>query len=140
MVINSGKLLKQNGNLQAMIDYCVEHNTSVAVQGKLVVPNIQGNYEKLTEAEFYCFNVFHIDEGIYLLPEHQRKFCKETNISYVPMVCFAFNLPKEYTIKSLLDMAEGSSMNKGVIEGLVFKSNQRLFAVAISNSYLLHKE
>ena len=24
--------VKQNGNLQAMIDYCVEHNTSVAVQ------------------------------------------------------------------------------------------------------------
>lgn len=134
--------VKQNGNLQAMIDYCVEHNTSVAVQGELVAPNIQGNYEKVDKAEFYCFNVFHIDEGIYLLPEHQRKFCKETNISYVPMVASAFNLPKEYTIKSLLDMAEGSSMNKGVKrEGLVFKSNQRDFSFkAISNSYLLHKE
>ena len=116
------------------------YGKNLAVQGELIAPNIQGNYEKVTKPEFYVFNVFDIDKQEYMLPKERQEFCKLLDIPHVPIV--DKSLAMIDNVNKLLDMAEGSGMNKGVKrEGLVFKHNSSDFSFkAISNSYLLKEK
>lgn len=119
-----------------------------AFQGELVSPSIQSNYEKVSKAEWYIFDVFMIDKQEYLLPGAAREFVNAFDLSYVPVVDSRFDIDtltggdvdvRTMTDK-LLEMAEGPGMNPGVKrEGLVFKSNgdSDVSFKAISNSYLL---
>ena len=40
---------------------------NLAVQGELIAPNIQSNYEKVNKPEFYVFDIFDIDKQEYML-------------------------------------------------------------------------
>lgn len=116
------------------------YGKNVAVQGELIAPNIQGNYEKVNKPEFYVFDVFDIDRQEYMLPKERQEFCKLLSIPHVSVVDKAFTMIAD--VDKLLDMAEGEGMNKGVKrEGLVFKHNTSGFSFkAISNSYLLKEK
>lgn len=116
------------------------YGKNLAVQGELIAPNIQGNYEKVTKPEFYVFDVFDIDKQEYVLPKERQEFCKTLNIPHVPVVDETFVLIAN--VDKLLDMAEGNGMNAGVKrEGIVFKHNSSDFSFkAISNSYLLKEK
>jgi len=116
------------------------YGKNLAVQGELIAPNIQGNYEKVTKPEFYVFDVFDIDKQEYMLPKERQEFCKLLDIPHVPIIDKAFTMVVD--VDKLLDMAEGNGMNKGVKrEGLVFKHNSSSFSFkAISNSYLLKEK
>ena len=116
------------------------YGKNLAVQGELIAPNIQGNYEKVSRPEFYVFDIFDIDKQEYMLPDERQEFCKILNIPHVPTIDKAF--PMVDNVDALLDMAEGTGMNKGVKrEGLVFKHNNSEFSFkAISNSYLLKEK
>lgn len=116
------------------------YGKNLAVQGELIAPNIQGNYEKVTKPEFYVFDVFDIDKQEYMLPKERQEFCKLLDIPHVPIIDKAFTMVVD--VDKLLDMAEGDGMNKGVKrEGLVFKHNSSSFSFkAISNSYLLKEK
>lgn len=113
---------------------------NLAVQGELIAPNIQGNYEKVNKPEFYVFDIFDIDKQEYMLPSERQDFCKILNIQHVPVVDKAFSMIDN--VDALLDMAEGNGMNVGVKrEGLVFKHNNSEFSFkSISNSYLLKEK
>ena len=113
---------------------------NLAVQGELIAPNIQGNYEKVNKPEFYVFDIFDIDKQEYMLPSERQDFCKILNIPHVPVVDKAFSMINN--VDALLDMAEGAGMNNGVKrEGLVFKHNNSEFSFkSISNSYLLKEK
>lgn len=116
------------------------YGKNLAVQGELIAPNIQGNYEKVTNPEFYVFDVFDIDNQEYMLPKDRQEFCNLLNIPHVPLVDKAFTMITN--TDKLLDMAEGDGMNVDVKrEGLVFKHNTSDFSFkAISNSYLLKEK
>lgn len=116
------------------------YGKNLAVQGELIAPNIQGNYEKVTKPEFYVFDVFDIDKQEYMLPKERQEFCKLLDIPHVPIIDKAFTMVVD--VDKLLDMAEGNGMNQGVKrEGLVFKHNSSSFSFkAISNSYLLKEK
>lgn len=116
------------------------YGKNLAVQGELIAPNIQGNYEKVNKLEFYVFDVFDIDKQEYMLPSERQDFCKILNIPHVPVIDKAFSMIDN--VDALLDMAEGAGMNNGVKrEGLVFKHNNSEFSFkAISNSYLLKEK
>lgn len=116
------------------------YGKNIAVQGELIAPSIQSNYEKVTKPEFYVFDVFDIDKQEYMLPKERQEFCKLLDIPHVPVVDKAFTMISN--VDTLLDMAEGDGMNKGVKrEGLVFKHNTSDFSFkAISNSYLLKEK
>lgn len=140
--------LKQNEDnafWRIALDYDIHkkiraYGKNIAVQGELIAPNIQSNYEKVNKPEFYVFDVFDIDKQEYMLPKERQEFCKLLDIPHVPIV--DKSLVMIDNVDKLLDMAEGSGMNKGVKrEGLVFKHNSSDFSFkAISNSYLLKEK
>ena len=140
--------LKQNEDnafWRIALDYDIHkkiraYGNNIAVQGELIAPNIQSNYEKVNKPEFYVFDVFDIDRQEYMLPKERQEFCKLLDIPHVPIV--DKSLAMIDNVDKLLDMAEGDGMNKGVKrEGLVFKHNNSEFSFkAISNSYLLKEK
>lgn len=140
--------LKQNEDnafWRIALDYDIHkkiraYGKNIAVQGELIAPNIQGNYEKVTKPEFYVFDVFDIDKQEYMLPKERQEFCKLLDIPHVPVIDKSFVMIS--CVDKLLDIAEGDGMNKGVKrEGLVFKHNNSEFSFkAISNSYLLKEK
>lgn len=117
---------------------------NLALQGELIGPSIQGNYENVVKNEFYVYDVFDIDKQKYLLPEERRKIIWELRLKHVPLLNgqYADKLFLDAGVQQLLDMAEGEGMNKGVKrEGLVFKHLHSDFSFkAISNSYLLKEK
>lgn len=137
-------------------NYAREHNLvqavqkaakgrSFAIQGELIAPSIQSNYEQVKGFEYYVFDVFDIDKQEYLLPEAARNFVLDAGLKYVPVLdvdcklCKFGTEPREM-VDAILAYAEGPGMNKGVKrEGVVFKSNTDVsFSFkAISNSYLM---
>jgi len=110
---------------------------SIAIQGEMVGPGIQGNFEGLDDVELYVYNVFDIDAQQYMLPGAARHVCDDLDLAMVPTFNLRFTLPQ--TIAELLLMADGDSGLKGKFrEGLVFKSLTRNFQFkAISNRYLI---
>lgn len=112
---------------------------NLALQGELVAPNIQGNYEKVNAPQWNCFSVWDIDKQQYLLPGERRELCALHNIPHIKVLHEDFVL--NHSCDELLAMAEGPGVNSGVKrEGLVFKSNTSQFSFkAISQSYLLKK-
>lgn len=121
---------------------------SLAFQGELIAPNIQGNYEKVDKPEWYVYDVYNIASQGYELPRDARRLTKVVGFDYVPVMSETFFLvtgeedPSGRGIADrVLAAAEGPGKNPGVKrEGIVFKSNVSPFSFkGISNSYLEHK-
>lgn len=131
---------------------------NIAIQGELISPSIQGNYEKVEKPEYYVYDVFNIDKQEYMLPTEARSIAEHLGLNYVQVLNERAKLSDftkdielvksgdQTAIRALIDailaFAEGPGMNKGVKrEGVVFKSNKSPFSFkAISNSYLLKQE
>jgi len=132
----------------ALIQKLLASGKSYALQGELVAPDIQGNYEKVKDIEFHLFDIFDIDAQRYLLPMERRSFAQEWIIPHVTVLDvnslngFTSTSKGDNIVQKLLDFAEGKGDNDGVMrEGVVFKSTTRDFSFkAISNSYLLKQK
>lgn len=126
-------------------EWCLANNTQIAVQGELLGPKIQSNFEGFNEFTFRAFYVYLIDQGRRATPTEFLKICKELDIQtvkhYEPIKVFqVFS-----TVEEILDFAEGASERNPKREGLVFKADvlyngQPLSFKAISNTYLLGKK
>ena len=142
---NQGKVsvYDQSDFWATAIKYDLESKLTVgyAIQGELIGPRIQANHEKVSELEFYCFDVFNINTGSYLLPQDRREFCALHNIPHVPVIS-AHCTPLQLGLEDLLKHVEGESMNPGTIsEGRVYKHiSKPITFKAISNKYLLGKK
>ncbi|MNE15632.1 RNA ligase [compost metagenome] len=110
---------------------------SIAVQGEMVGPGIQANFEGLDEIKLFVYNVFDIDKQQYLLAGEARHVCNDLGLEMVPTFNVRMTLPE--TIGEVLLLADGDSGLSGKFrEGLVFKSLTRNFQFkAVSNRYLL---
>lgn len=134
-----------NNNLLTILK---QSGKSYALQGEVVAPDIQGNYEKVTTVEFHLFDIFDIDKQEYLLPAERVAFCKTYGIPHVSILTsnslniLLMNSKGDNVVQKVLDFSEGKGDNDGVMrEGLVFKSMKRDFSFkAISNSYLLKQK
>lgn len=143
------KYVRDNGILESLKLF----GQDIAVQGELIGPNIQDNYEKVTENQYYVYDVFDISAQEYLMPAESKEVVSSLSLKYVPVITQRLDIkmlpgltvsetdPRVIS-DAILKFAEGEGMNKGVKrEGLVFKSNTGPHSFkAISNSYLLHKE
>ena len=144
MILTFIKLLQK----YALIEKLLASGKSYALQGELVAPDIQGNYEKVKDIEFHLFDIFDIDEQRYLLPMERRGFAQEWRIPHVTVLgtnslnALTMTSKGDNIVQKLLDFAEGKGDNDGVMrEGVVFKSTTRDFSFkAISNSYLLKQK
>ncbi len=145
---------------QQILDRLKQLKRNIAIQGELIAPTIQQNYEKVDTFEFYIYDVFDIDNQKYLLPYESRYVANQLGLSYVPILERNLKLSNfivaedvelvnqrdpaalKRLIDAILAYAEGPGKNKGVKrEGVVFKSNKTEFSMkAISNSYLLNKK
>lgn len=120
---------------------------SIALQGELVAPDIQGNYEKVQDVEFHLFDVYQIDKQEYMLPAERVAFALMSGINHATIVDRGTlrNILQlkdgEDAVQKLLTYASGEGDNPGVMrEGVVFKACTKDFSFkVISNEYLLHK-
>lgn len=116
------------------------NNERISIQGELVGPGIQGNYEQVEEHQFYVYQVYR-NGNQKVLPAEARRITSELGLAYVPLLNPAVPLPN--TIKDVLKRATGKgALNPAVKrEGIVFKSVDRDFSFkVISNDYLIQKE
>lgn len=114
---------------------------NLAIQGELVGPSIQKNFEGVAENSFYCYDIFNIDEQTYLSPQERQEWCAKHNVPHVPLGSpHAVTLPVD--VAACLADADGpSGLNGKYREGFVYKSMSRDFSFkAISNTYLLKEE
>lgn len=114
---------------------------NIAIQGEMVGPSIQKNFEGVAENEFYCYDIYLIDEQAYMLPKERQEFCVEHGIKHVPLASsHAVTLPVD--VATAIADADGPSGLKGKYrEGFVYKSMERDFSFkVISNAYLLKEE
>lgn len=110
---------------------------NIAIQGEMVGPGIQSNFEGLEDIQLFVYNVFDIDAQQYMLPGAARHVCNDLDLQMVPTFSLRMTLPA--TMAEILALADGDSGLKGKFrEGLVFKSLTRHFQFkAISNRYLI---
>ncbi len=118
---------------------------SVAIQGELVGPGVQGNREGLPRLEFHVYNVFDIAEGEFMTPVARWQFVSEFNavadvrLEHVPILHESITLDELgiTDVQTLLKFADGPSLRHPVREGLVFKAHGggQQFKV-ISNRFL----
>lgn len=122
---------------------------SIAVQGELIAPDIQGNYEKVQSVEWHVFDILDIEQHEYFLPNETLVSAQHFGFPHVSVIASGkladiIDLKEgEDAIQKILAYAEGAGDNQGVKrEGLVFKShtNAQVSFKAISNSYLLKKK
>lgn len=115
-----------------------------AIQGELCGPKIQNNHEKLSEYDFFLFDVYDIANENYLLPYERRAFAAKylPNVAHKELIISKSVriFTEESTLPELLKRVEGPSLMKGTVsEGRVYKSTTvpGLSFKAISNKYLL---
>lgn len=109
-----------------------------AIQGELIGPGIQGNIYKLSQPDFYVFDVYNIQTGEYLNPEFRRALIDRMGLNHVPLINPGY--PVVPSIDGLLEAAEGDSVlnAKQEREGIVFKQvDGGMTFKAISNKYLI---
>ncbi|ALT58369.1 RNA ligase [Pseudomonas phage PaoP5] len=119
---------------------------NIALQGELVAPNIQGNFEGVDKPEYYVYDIYNISQSRYALPEEREEILSQLNftegerVKSVPLYLWNVGVPAE--MESVIKMASGdSALNGKYREGLVFKSMSRDFSFkVISNEYLLKEE
>ena len=136
------------GRLQyALLQYMLQENEAIAVQGELMGTSIQGNRENFKDFRFYLFDIFLIGNSRYASPEERTAIFEKllalgadsTKIFHVPVLRTNTTLEEIGTtsIEDLLRMAEGPSINHAIREGLVFKRMDGKFSFkAISNLFL----
>lgn len=124
------------------------YGKSIAIQGELIGPGIQGNIYKLKEHEFRIFDIWDILKQEYMIPSKRfntlyeiRELVNYSDDFNVVPVISRFTLGIDNTIDDLLSEAEGKSeINEDVErEGLVYKSvgNPDISFKVINNNYLL---
>jgi RNA ligase (TIGR02306 family) len=112
---------------------------NLAIQGEMVGPSIQKNFEGVDKNEFYCYDIYLIDEKRYMLPEEREFFISDRGVQGVPLNHIG---PLPATVADAIVRADGPSGIKGKYrEGFVYKSLTRDFSFkVISNAYLLKEE
>ena len=119
-----------------------ELGCSVAIQGEVMGPGIQGNKDKFNDYQFFAFNIFNIDAQEYLSYAHVLDLFEYFDVQQVPLI--TQNTIKPFTLfddlDSMLEYADGQSINAKYREGVVMKpacgTSGESFKV-ISNKFLI---
>lgn len=130
---------------QTLLNY--EHD--YCIQGELVAPGIQANFENVLNPEFYAFNMYSMEEQEYHNPVYVENFIDNfyPDIKHIPIFeqcitlkeLFGADIPDKLTLSDkIIDHAKGpSGLNGKYREGFVYKSLFNNFTFkAISEQYL----
>ena len=69
-----------------------------AVQGELIGPKIQANHEKVSTLDYFIFDVFDIEAGLYLLPAERQVFCNKYGLCCRPFLVTYPKLKRNFII------------------------------------------
>lgn len=114
---------------------------NLAIQGELVGPAIQKNFEGVDKNTFFVYDIYDIDAQAYMLPQARQEFCERHQLQHVPLGSpHAVTLPVDVAA-ALADADGPSGLHGKYREGFVWKSMSRDFSFkVISNTYLLKEE
>ena len=133
-----------SGLHQSLPRLCKGHGLSLAVQGEIVGPGIQGNKYGLVSQKLFIFSIWDIDNQCYLEYGMKRNICAALDVSMVPTMgflesdhCEPYENPRQF----FLDLAKGySSLNPAVKrEGIVVRgvTRENVSFKAINDEFLL---
>lgn len=122
-----------------VITALVREGRNLAVQGEMVGPSIQKNFEGVKSNQLYIYDIYDIDRQQYLLPTERLEFLVKHGLRGVPEAGIV-TLPQ--TVAEVIEDADGpSGLNGKRREGFVYKSMERDFSFkVISNNYLMKSE
>lgn len=122
---------------------------NVAIQGELVGPKINGNNLKLTQFDYYVYDVFDIVNRRYYDHDEFVDFCSCRNLKTVPLIGFK-TISEFKCVEEFLAFGAGNSVVNPDCrrEGVVFKSDKeindprfgRLSFKLLNDVYLLKDE
>lgn len=91
----------------------------IALQGECIAPNVQGNKYKVTDADFYAFNLIYPTGRMDSLTA--KRICNQHGLNFVPIIATDYALPD--TVNEVLEYAHGKSrLGETLREGIVFRS------------------
>jgi hypothetical protein len=91
----------------------------IALQGECIAPNVQGNKYRVTDADFYAFNLIYPTGRLDSLTA--KNICNQYGMKFVPIIATDYVLPD--TVNEVLEYAHGKSqINDTLREGIVFRS------------------
>lgn len=145
------KLTRQSDFWELAIKCNIEKHlpSGYAVQGEICGPKIQNNHEKLTENQYYIFDVYDINAKKYLTSIERREFyakhfLNNSGALHVRVQAENIKIFSECTsVQDLLNRVDTESINPGTIsEGRVYKNirNPQDTFKCINNKYLLKSE
>ena len=111
-------------------------NRNLAIQGELIGPGIQGNYYSLGHHQFWLYNIWDIDNQVWLGPKERGELCNQLGLNHAPIL----DLDTFTDVEDVLKKADGKSViNPSKLrEGEVWKSYGHTYSFkAVSNQYLL---
>jgi RNA ligase (TIGR02306 family) len=114
---------------------------SLAIQGEIIGPGVQGNKYKRGRQEFYVFDIWDIDKREYLKEKERDELTEQLDLYHVPRILAASGPLGD--IDPILEFADGKSQLYDTIrEGLVFKHREdtSLSFKVISNKFLLKEK
>lgn len=123
-------------------------NKNIALQGEICGPGIQKNPIGLKSIDFYCYNVYFIDEKRYANFTEWLDICLKLGVPTVPIYSYNSCLDG-YSVETLLESVNNLHYSigaKNLAEGLVFRSYNELYCPilegrlsfkVINNNYLL---
>lgn len=141
IIPKSDNAFTRMANDSGLVQAIEKDGRAMAIQGEMVGPKIQKNFEGVKENTFYCYDIYLIDEKRYMHPIERQLFCAEHGINHVPIL--HVGPLQEPTIPGVISYASGpSGLNGKYREGLVFKSltNDKFSFKVISNEYLLKEK
>ena len=121
-------------SLTALMGWC-GNPSWVAIQGECISPKVQGNKYKVTEPDFYVFNVITPKGRLGTLEAY--KLAKAVGLKFVPIVNANYVLPD--TVSEVFDYATGqSAIGDTLREGLVIRSQDGVTSFqAVSPQFLI---
>lgn len=118
-----------------------ETSVSIALQGELVGPGVQGNYEQFNDYEVLVYNAFDVEAGQFLNYTDFERLCKSYSIRTVPTVGNKLFVREEFELAELLKYSDGPSIIAKIREGIVWKSTTSDYQFkVISNKFLEKSE
>jgi ATP-dependent RNA circularization protein (DNA/RNA ligase family) len=121
----------------------IAHN-NIALQGELIGEGIRGNPYKLKGQQFFVYDIYDIDRGVYFNAFIRATLVRDFGLNHAPFEYTNFVFPNDITVGSLLKLAEGkSALNSSTErEGLVFKciEDPSISFKVISNRFLLREK
>lgn len=116
---------------------------NLAIQGETIGPKINANRHKVTEIEFYVFNIYDIDARSYVSWNELLDVTSKLGLKTVEVVYCGLFKQEWLSVKELLKLADEQRYPTGQIaEGIVLKTDDgightRISCKIISNNYLL---